>query len=101
MIYQRIINLVPKESIYLRKGAETLIKEKKLEVNLPVIVMKVNTKLNCINVNLNKINYQTFSSKLLMINKLKYLVKSSVVFINLKTILYLPPQQYKKDLENL
>ena len=98
MIYQRINKVLSQQAICSRRRAEILIKEKKVIVNgqLAEIGMKVNPEIDCINVNGKKINCQNFSSKLIVINKPKYVITSCHDNYNRKTILDLLPQEYKK-----
>ncbi len=98
MIYQRINKVLSQQAICSRRRAEILIKEKKVMVNgqLAEIGMKVNPELDRINVNGKDINCQNFSSKLILINKPKFVITSCSDNYNRKTILDLLPQEYKK-----
>ena len=98
MIYQRINKVLSQQAICSRRRAEILIKEKKVMVNGQVaeIGMKVNLELDCIKVNGRDVNRKNFSSKLIIINKPKYVITSCHDNYNRKTILDLLPKEYKK-----
>lgn len=98
MIYQRINKLLSQQAICSRRRAEILIKEKKVIVNgqIAQIGMKVNTQTDSITVNGKKINFQNFSSTIVLINKPKYVITSCYDNFNRKTILDLLPPEYKK-----
>ncbi len=98
MIYQRINKVLSQQAICSRRRAEILINEKKVMVNgqIAKLGMKVNPELDLINVNGKNINYQNSSSKLILINKPKYVITSCSDSYNRKTIIDLLPQEYKK-----
>ncbi len=98
MNYQRINKVLSSYGICSRRKAEILIKEKKVLVNgmIAELGMKVNLTSDSIKVDGKLVKTKNFHSKVILLNKPKYIITSCSDNQNRKTILDLLPKEYHK-----